>query len=117
VILRNLSLKGVGPGTNGINVLAAGTVVVDHASITGFAGRGISVTTDATAKVVVTDTTITNCGTGIFLAATSGQAQVIMSNTRLTNNTNGFEAATNGRAILDNSIISGNSGSEILASA
>lgn len=116
VVLRNLSINGVGIGTNGIRFLSGKSLIVDHANISGFTSRGIDMSVTTNAKLFVWNTSITNGATGIFITTTSGQAQAMIDNSHLTSLTNGIEASTNGRAAISNSIISGNSSNGILAS-
>jgi hypothetical protein len=73
VRLRNLSLNGVGTGTNGISVIAASSVSVEDCVIEGFTVNGINV---AAGRVFVRNTTIRgNVIAGITV--TSGQVGLV----------------------------------------
>ncbi|HSS50940.1 MAG TPA: right-handed parallel beta-helix repeat-containing protein, partial [Thermoanaerobaculia bacterium] len=117
VIIRNVSFQGLGTGINAIQVLAAGTVILDHVNINGFSGNGINVSLAASGNLFVQDTNITNCADGIRLTTSSGAVLAMLSNVRLEGLTNGLEAAAGGRAMISHSYVSGNSGSGLLASA
>ncbi len=119
VIIRNISLQGVGTGINAIEMInSGGTLTVDHVTISGFTGTGVlaNVTTSG-GQVFVQDTHITNCATGVRLTSSSGFVLGTLSNVRIEAAANGVEAATGGRAMISNSFISGNSGSGLLASS
>ncbi len=116
VVLRNISINGVGNGINGIRYLAGKSLTVDNVTISGFTSRGIDVSLTTTGNLFVQDTTITNAPTGIRLTTTSGFAVGVFDNVRLEGLTNGLEAAANGFATINNSVISGNTSNGILAS-
>ncbi|MFY9822085.1 MAG: right-handed parallel beta-helix repeat-containing protein [Thermoanaerobaculia bacterium] len=118
IILRNLSIKGLGTGINAIDFLAGGTLIVDHVNIDGFTGAGVLASLSATgSSVFVQDTNVTNCATGVRLTTSTGNVFGTLSNVRLEAVTNGLEAALGGRATISSSFVSGNSGSGILCSA
>ncbi len=118
VIIRNISLQGLGTGINGIEIInSGGTLTVDRVTISGFTNAGVLAnTTTSGTQVFVQDTHITNCGTGVKLTAATGTVLGTLSNVRVEAATNGVEAATGGRVMISNSYISGNSGTGLLAS-
>jgi hypothetical protein len=116
VVIRNISINGVGTGLSGIRFVAGKDLTVENVTIEGFTNRGIDVSRTSTGKLFVKNTTISEGGTGIFLTTTVGQAQAMLENVQLTGLTNGLEASTNGRATISNSMISGNASNGILAS-
>jgi hypothetical protein len=117
VTLRNISINGVGTGINGVRFLAGKSLELDNVTISGCTTRGVDMSVTTNAKLFLRDTRITNCGTGVFVTTTSGQAQAMLDHVSLEGNTNGFEASTNGRATITNSVISGNTSNGVLASA
>jgi hypothetical protein len=118
ITIRNISFQGLLTGINAIELLAGGTLIVDHVNINGFTGAGVLASLSATgSSVFVQDTNVTNCGTGVRLTSTTGNVLGTLSNVRLEGVTNGLEAALGGRAMISNSFVSGNSGSGILASS
>jgi hypothetical protein len=117
VTIRNISFQGLGTGINAIELLAGGTLIVDHVNINGFTGAGVLASLSATgSSVFVQDTNVTNCGSGVRLTTTTGNVLGTLSNVRLEGVTNGLEAALGGRATISSSFISGNS-TGILASS
>jgi Right handed beta helix region len=116
VVLRNLSINGVGTGLNGIRYIAGKSLTVDNVTIAGVTGRGIDMSVAATSSLYVTNTRITRAGTGIFVSATAGSALAMIDNTNIEGVTNGIEAGTGGRVTATSSVISGNASNGILAS-
>jgi hypothetical protein len=116
VVIRNVSINGVGTGLNGIRFIAGKDLTVENVTIEGFTNRGIDMSHTTNAKLFVKNTKISEGGTGVYVTTTSGQAQAMLENVQLTGLTNGIEAALNGRAILSNSVISGNASNGILSS-
>jgi len=116
VVLRNLSINGVGNGINGIRYLAGKSLTVDNVTISGFTTRGIDMSVTTNAKLFVNDTRITRVGTGIFVTSTSGQAQATLDNVHVTGVNNGVEGSLNGRVTITDSVISGNTANGVLGS-
>ena len=77
IVLRHLSLNGLGTGNVGINTngFASGTLIVEDCAIQGFgSGIGISFgTSSGRGLLQVSNTQILNNGTGIFVFPTNGQ--------------------------------------------
>jgi hypothetical protein len=117
VVIRSVSINGVGTGINGIRFLAGKSLTLDNVTISGFTTRGVDMSMAATAKLIARNTRITNGATGIFITTTGGTAQASLEDVHLTGLTNGVEVSSNGRATISNSVISGNSSNGILASA
>ncbi|HEV7509615.1 MAG TPA: right-handed parallel beta-helix repeat-containing protein [Thermoanaerobaculia bacterium] len=117
VVIRNISINGIGTGINGIRFIAGKSLTVENCDISGFTTRGVDMSVTTNAKLFVRNTTFTRGGTGVFVTTTSGQAQAIIDNSHFSNLTNGIEASTNGRAAISHSVISGNASNGILASA
>ncbi len=120
IVLRNLSINGVGNGTNGIRFLAGLSLTVDNCTISGFTGRGIEMNLGSPGKLLVRNTRITNVPTGIFVTNTSltgGKSKAELDHVALTTLTNGLDVGNNGRVTISESYISANTGSGILASA
>jgi hypothetical protein len=117
VVIRNISIQGAGTGLSGIRFLAGKQLHVENVTIHGFTTRGIDVSLAASANLYVRDTKITNAATGIRITTTAGLALAMLDDVHLEGNTNGLELAANGRATISNSVISGNTGTGILANA
>jgi Right handed beta helix region len=115
VVLRNISINGVGTGLNGIRYIAGKSVTVENVTISGVTGRGIDMSLSAAGSLLVRNSSITNCGTGVFATSTVF-ALAALENVNINNNTNGIEASTNGRVMLSNSVVSENTSNGLLAS-
>ena len=117
VVIRNISINGVGNGLSGIRYIAGKHVVVENCSISGFTNRGIEVALTATGTLTVKDTNINNTGTGIRASTTAGAAIVSLDNVNIENSTVGVEALGNGRFTISNSVITRNAQHGVLANA
>ena len=116
IVLRNLSINGVGNGINGIRYLAGKSVLVENCTISGFTTRGIDMSLTTTGKLTVRDTSITRGGTGVFATTTAGLANVSLENVHLTGLTNGVDGGANSRITVSNSVISANASNGVLTS-
>jgi hypothetical protein len=111
VIIREVSIAGAGTGANGIRLLGAKTLMVDHCWIYGqnnaATSRGIDVAISATATLKVINTVIENVTEdGIHMNSSGGQVNAMISNTEIMNcGGDGIEAANNVRAAVSNSRI------------
>lgn len=105
VNLRGLDIEGANTGVNGVNVLAAANVIIEHCSIYGFNaaapnGNGINVNTTAPVNVTVRDTTLSNNSQmGIKMNTSGVIAKLILEDVRLwQNGQNGLDLNTNVQA-------------------
>lgn len=138
VIIRGLTVEGLGTGINGINFLSGGTLIVERSVIQAFSISGINVATPNASQLVVTDTTIDKTGfsgPAVNVAGTGSAPSITLDRVRIVENgsygvlvKNGIVAIRHStlnqnyygvRAIsssataqvaLDDSIISGNTG-------
>jgi hypothetical protein len=119
VALRNLDFNGVGTAGNGIRILAAKTVTVDHCQIYGFRGtpgRGISDernTASPIPQLFVNDSYIRNNNGGVaaFSAGVNGPIRITIDNTRIEGNiSTGVFGQNNAVIMVRFSNISGNLG-------
>jgi hypothetical protein len=109
VVLRNLSINGVGTGLNGIRYLAGFALVVENVTINGVTTRGIDVAVASGGTLTVKNLTVTRAATGIRLTSTAGSIVATLDNVALNGLTTGLEVATNGFATLRNSTLTRNS--------
>jgi hypothetical protein len=128
VVLRNISINGVGTGLNGIRFLAGKNLLLDHVSMSGFTTTGVDMATNvglATSipTLQMIDSTITNTPTGIKVAnvAAGGLALVNLDRVRIEGLTTAGGAAIDvlagGRVSVSNSVVSNNLGNGIRANA
>ncbi|MBS0439666.1 MAG: right-handed parallel beta-helix repeat-containing protein [Proteobacteria bacterium] len=131
VVLRGLSIEGIGTGLAGVKFLNGRQLTVERCDIGDFndgtSGTGIAFTPSAAANLVVIDSSIHNNGSatnpastgGILIAPSGGvTANAMLENVRLVNN-NGFGLLAQGSATvtLRDSVVSMNSGSGAVASS
>jgi hypothetical protein len=119
VIIRNISINGVGTGTNGIRFLAGGALHVQGVDINGFnasPGLGLDVTTTTVSRLFVDDTTFRNNGVfasslggGIRIApGVGGAVGAVMRNVTVDRNVTGIRVNSNASLFMRDSIIGGN---------
>jgi hypothetical protein len=111
VYIHNISINGASSGLDGIRVLAAGTVVVEHSWIYGVTSDGIEVAAAGTVNLKVNDTTIENVGQDcIRLNTTAGQVAAMINNSRLQNCVgSGLNAIANVRAGIRDTVVTNSS--------
>jgi hypothetical protein len=127
VVLRNLSIQGGGTGISGIRFLRGRHLTVDNVAISGFTARGIDVSVSANDGSVVgidlrnvritkgANAASTPVGVFVSLSPGPGLALATLDHVTLTGLNNGLEVALNGRAMVSNSVISGNQQHGVLA--
>jgi hypothetical protein len=122
VRLRNINFNGVDTGLNGIRitgggVITAGVVIIEDCLIDGdFAGaaRGISEERTGGGELYVSNTTVRNTGQfGIMVIPASGgvagqRIDAAFDNVRVQNSTIGIIIGSNGRAMINRSVFTGN---------
>jgi hypothetical protein len=112
VVLRGLTIEGIGTGLKGISVVSAGKVIVEDCFITHFVPRGISIEPNAgNVQVYIANTKIQgNTSNGIVVNPTAPfQARVTLDNVGIFGNTNfGLSVTAGGAIVVRNSTISDN---------
>jgi hypothetical protein len=111
VVLRGLTLEGVGTGLDGIGFFGGGTLHVENCAINHFSARGIVVDPNANSHIFIKDTVLRNAHSGIVLGfANSATITASLDNVRVENNsTDGILVQTNAvTASVRNSVIAGN---------
>ena len=116
VVIRNISLNGVGNGINGIRFLAGNQLSVQNCTISGFTTNGIDINKTASGIVSIKDTVITQCVTGINATTSGGFVVALVDNVRLENMSNGVIAGNNAQVTLRNSSVFQNNSSGLQAS-
>jgi hypothetical protein len=110
ISLRNLTINGVGTGTNGIRFLAGKSLHVENVIIANVTTNGIDVNTTTNGDVTILNTVIRDCGgTGVSLVD-SGFLQATLVNVQVEKCANGVSAGANVKAAISNSTASLNSG-------
>ena len=111
VVLRGLSIDGIGTGLNGVRFLAGGKLVVERCVIQNFTQNGIDFEPSGTSQLVVTDTTINNnnlsTSSGVMVAGTGTGVNALVDRSRIVQNGFGVQVK-NGNAMVRNSTVSQN---------
>jgi hypothetical protein len=89
VILRGLSINGLGTGINGIQLNSGGELSIERCVIARFTGTAINVNSSTASQLYVTNTYITNSNTGISIVSAGLVLAVI-------DHTDVFNVAANG---------------------
>ncbi len=115
VVLRGLTLDGLGSGANGVTFTAGGFLYVENCTINNFGGYGIDFApTSGSGKLFVMDSVIRNNGAGVtggglHLSATTGTGFVAtVDGLRTENNVFGIKAETLGIITVRNSVAANN---------
>jgi hypothetical protein len=115
VILRGLSLNGLGSGLSGVRFLTGAQLTVENCFVVGFTVNGIDVELTGSGNVSVTNSYITGGNKGIFATATAVSA-VTVKDTSILRALVGFEAQANVVAMLTNTDIASANNSAVRAS-
>ena len=89
IVLRNLSINGVGSGINGINYTNGKGLVVEHCNVMGFTSSGINVAPTAGGQATISDSTLQNNANAILFTTVASSAAIggLVSRTLVTHNT------------------------------
>jgi hypothetical protein len=111
VVLRGLTIEGLGTGIDGIRFLAGAALFVEDTTINNFAEEGIDFRPTGSAELVVSGSSIReNGGAGIRVTSASGTATATVSYTELERNAVGLDIRDNARAAVVNSAAVANTG-------
>lgn len=119
VVLRGLDIEGFGTGFNGVRILQAASVVIEHCFIRDFnAAGGIGVSaapTNFNSMLLIRDSVISHNGTaadgaGVQITTNGGSARVLINNTAIHNNFVGLNVLGTSNVQVNNSSISENLG-------
>jgi len=124
VILRNLDIEGAQSGLNGIKIIAAQNVIVEHCNIFGSNaaapnGNGINMDTTAVSLLVVRDCTISNNSqNGIRANTTAVINKLLLENVRIIQNgQSGVDLVNTVQATFDRSSLAQNGASGVTLEA
>ncbi len=114
IVLRGLDINGAGVtlGTNGVNILQAGSVELFKCNIGNFSNTGVE-TTNTTNQILLLleSCQIVNNATGVLANSTgSGSTLLTVSNSNVSGNTKGIDVeSANSGAQVSNTVVSRNS--------
>jgi hypothetical protein len=111
VILRNLSINGMGTGLNGIYALSVGTLHIENVAIRGMSGVGIYFGTAANSKMTVDHSVVRDNGShGIYVVPNPGMTAVVaVTESKLTGNASaGIRVDDGGKATVSDTALLNN---------
>jgi hypothetical protein len=118
VVLRNLDIQGIGTGINGVSVLAAAEVIIDHCRIAEFTSAAIRVAGGSDMLGQILDTTIIQVPSGIVVGTSSGTANFSVKNARIDNTSSAaVQTVAGGNVSVVESLITNASGSALVSGA
>lgn len=117
VVLVGLDIEGVGSGTNGVQIVGTGSVVIRNSTIHHFTGNGVNLVGTAGAKVLIQNSVISNNGGGVNVQGALGVANTaVIDQATIETNTNfAVQSAQGGAAFLSASNLIG-SGPKVVLS-
>lgn len=107
VVLRGLSIQGMGTGLNGIRFLSGKALHVEDCYIAGFTAAGIDFEPSASAQLLVRNTTVRDSGSADLLVGGT-EARVTIEKSLLVNAPIGLDAAGASKVTVHDSVISNN---------
>jgi hypothetical protein len=110
VLLKGLTIDGVGGGYGGINITGPANVTISGCTVQNFSQYGVQVYPSADVNFSILNTLIENNGKGVYVnAALGGRVRGSIKNTNIFNNFGGIEAsAGNTQFTIFDSLISNN---------
>jgi hypothetical protein len=113
VVLRGLTIEGLGTGLNGIRFLSGAALHVEKCTINNFTQKGIDFEPNSAAQLFVSDTIIRNsiaalAGGILVKPAVGGSAKGSLDNVRLEKNAFGLRVEDNSNVTVSNSVSSNN---------
>lgn len=116
VVLRGLTIFGVGSGTDGIKFINGARLHVEDCRISGFLSRGINFAPTGKSQLIVKDSIIRENGAaGILSLPAGGGASVTIEHSRLEGNLNGVSAQDSTQMTVRDSVVANNSSNGFLA--
>jgi hypothetical protein len=126
VVLRGLTFEGIGTGLDGIDILSAGSVYIEHCYINNFVNQGVDIEPASPATslyVSIKDTIIRGNdaaspdGFGVYVKPASGiPTNVALDNVRSEFNTGGLRVE-GGKASARNCLFANNKANGVIANA
>lgn len=120
VVLRNLSINGAGTtlGTNGINYISGGNLIVENCLISRFSGNAVRASLTAAGNLVVTNVTMTQIGTGaVSITTSAGTLFSSFSKLHISNSANGIVVKSGVVADISDSTLTAISGTGLFVQA
>ncbi|MBB5046996.1 hypothetical protein HNR60_001748 [Rhodopseudomonas rhenobacensis] len=119
IIIRNLSINGVGTGTNGINFLAGSSLEIENVKIMNFSANCVRFQPTVKANLIITNSALDRClGGGLSSSATSGGTNLVQINrSTIYRSSVAVTSGANSSVQIWSSVISNNGVGGVLANA
>lgn len=118
VVLRGLTIEGIGTGLTGVNFLAGGALHVENCEINGFTQRGIDFFPTGTSQLLVKDTIIHGNGGGIWVQPGVGiTANASIDHVRVERNLFGIKGEQGSHVVIRDSVAASNTNSGFIANS
>ncbi len=114
VILRNLSINGIGTGINAVHYLAGAAVVIENCSFYGFTNNTVNVQLSNNGNLLMKNSSIQGGGQGVALSTSAGRLNVALDNVDIRGTGNAVHAVA-GFTHIKNSLFTQNATTGILA--
>jgi hypothetical protein len=105
VILRHLTINGIGMGTDAIFFSSGATLVVEDSTLSGFTDIGLGVGSSAAQNIVVKNATITGGTLGLRVFQGVGPVQISMNNVTISGASSAAVFVRSGVTDINNSVI------------
>ena len=103
VVIRNVSIQGVGNGTDGVRIIDGQEVILDNVTIAGQADAGVDVTQSQISNVFLKNVRISKAAVGVRTQTSVGLVNGAMENVAIDGMTShGIEGVNNTRLVLRN---------------
>ncbi len=114
VILRNLSINGIGTGINAVNYLAGAAVIIENCSMYGFTNNTVNAQLSANGNLLIKNSSIQGGGQGVAISTSAGRLNVAIDNVDIRGTGNAIHAVA-GLTHIKNSFFTQNSLAGVLA--
>lgn len=108
VALRDLGLSGRGAVANGVRILSAAAVHVEHSTIERYTNDGITIAANAATELSISDSTIADNGSNGVSVLSPSTAKLMIVDSVLANNSSNGLNQQGGFAAIVRSVVSGN---------
>ncbi len=104
VILRNLSLNGIGSGINGVSYLAAAAVIIENCSLYGFTNNTVNVQLSNNGNLLMKNSSIQGGAQGVGISTTAGRVNVTLQNVDIRGTSNAIHAVSGFTEVIESTL-------------
>jgi hypothetical protein len=118
VVIRNVSINGVGTGTKGVRILDGQEVILDNVTIAGVTDAGVDIAQTQTGNVFLNNVRISKCLVGVRSQTTAGTVTGAFDNVSIYGATShGMQFVNNSKVAIRNCLVSRAGGSGVRSEA